>query len=207
MTFPKTVGQIPFNFPAKPNSQVDGPRKPGLDGNQSRINGALYDFGFGLSYTTFAYSNLELSDREIRPDRVVRGGVRHYQYRLPAGRRGGALYVRDCISSITIYEKTLKGFERIGLEPGEKKRVRMTLTPKDLSLLDAAMQRVVEPGEFDILVGASSTDIRLARPYPGRGAAQAQRRSHPQRRKPFPGDCRRGGEVTLRCGTTWTSAD
>ena len=54
VTFPKTVGQIPFNFPAKPNSQVDGPRKPGLDGNQSRINGALYDFGFGLSYTTFA---------------------------------------------------------------------------------------------------------------------------------------------------------
>lgn len=174
MTFPKTVGQIPFNFPAKPNSQVDGPRKPGLDGNQSRINGALYDFGFGLSYTTFAYSNLELSDREIRPDESFEVA---FDITNTGSRRGDEvvqLYVRDCISSITTYEKTLKGFERIGLEPGEKKRVRMTLTPKDLSLLDAAMQRVVEPGEFDILVGASSTDIRLAgriRVVDGAGAA------------------------------------
>lgn len=138
VTFPKTVGQIPFNFPAKPNSQVDGPRKPGLDGNQSRINGALYDFGFGLSYTTFAYSNLELSDREIRPDESFEVA---FDITNTGSRRGDEvvqLYVRDCISSITTYEKTLKGFERIGLEPGEKKRVRMTLTPKDLSLLDAA---------------------------------------------------------------------
>ena len=197
VTFPKTVGQIPFNFPAKPNSQVDGPRKPGLDGNQSRINGALYDFGFGLSYTTFAYSNLELSDREIRPDESFEVA---FDITNTGSRRGDEvvqLYVRDCISSITTYEKTLKGFERIGLEPGEKKRVRMTLTPKDLSLLDAAMQRVVEPGEFDILVGASSTDIRLAgriRVVDGAGAAAEPPAAAEIR---FPATVARGGEVTL----------
>lgn len=197
VTFPKTVGQIPFNFPAKPNSQVDGPRKPGLDGNQSRINGALYDFGFGLSYTTFAYSNLELSDREIRPDESFEVA---FDITNTGSRRGDEvvqLYVRDCISSITTYEKTLKGFERIGLEPGEKKRVRMTLTPKDLSLLDAAMQRVVEPGEFDILVGASSTDIRLAgriRVVDGAGAAAEPSAAAEIR---FPATVARGGEVTL----------
>ena len=195
VTFPKTVGQIPFNFPAKPNSQIDGPRKPGLDGNQSRINGALYDFGFGLSYTTFAYSNLELSAREIRPDESVEVA---FDITNTGSRRGDEvvqLYVRDCISSITTYEKLLKGFERIGLEPGETKRVKMILTPKDLSLLDAAMQRVVEPGEFDVLVGASSTDIRLSGRIRVTDAAVAVPSATAEIR--FPATVARGGEVTL----------
>lgn len=162
VTFPKTVGQIPFNFPAKPNSQIDGPRKPGLDGNQTRINGALYDFGFGLSYTTFSYSNLVLSRKEIRPDESFDVS---FDVTNTGSRRGDEvvqLYVHDCLSSITVYEKLLKGFERVALEPGETKRVTMRLTPKDLSLLDADMRRVVEPGEFEIMIGASSTDIRLS---------------------------------------------
>ena len=162
VTFPKTVGQIPFNFPAKPNSQIDGPRKPGLDGNQSRINGALYDFGFGLSYTIFSYSNLVLSRKEIRPDESFDVS---FDVTNTGSRRGDEvvqLYVHDCLSSITVYEKLLKGFERVALEPGETKRVTMRLTPKDLSLLDANMHRVVEPGEFEIMIGASSTDIRLS---------------------------------------------
>ena len=162
VTFPKTVGQIPFNFPAKPNSQIDGPRKPGLDGNQSRINGALYDFGFGLSYTTFSYSNLVLSRKEIRPDESFDVS---FDVSNTGSRRGDEvvqLYIHDCLSSITVYEKLLKGFERVALEPGETKRVTMRLTPKDLSLLDANMHRVVEPGEFEIMIGASSTDIRLS---------------------------------------------
>ena len=71
------------------------------------------------------------------------------------------LYIRDCVSSITTYEKNLRGFERITLAPGETKNVTMQITPKDLSLLDKDMKRVVEPGEFNIMIGASSTDIRL----------------------------------------------
>lgn len=161
VTFPKSVGQIPFNFPAKPNSQVDGARTPGPGGDQTRINGALYDFGFGLSYTTFSYSNLELSQKRIRPDESVEVS---FDLTNTGDRRGDEvvqLYLHDCLSSITVYEKLLKGFERVTLEPGETKRVTMRLTPKDLSLLDAAMHRVVEPGEFEIQIGASSSDIRL----------------------------------------------
>ncbi|MBO8448485.1 MAG: glycoside hydrolase family 3 C-terminal domain-containing protein [Bacteroidetes bacterium] len=161
VTFPKTVGQIPFNFPYKPNSQVDGNRKPGTDGNQTRINGALYDFGYGLSYTTFKYSDLTLSSSTVAPGEPVT-----VEFNLTnTGKRAGdevvQLYIHDKLSSITVYEKQLRGFERVHLEAGETARVRMTLAPEAFSLLDRNMKRVVEPGEFDIMIGASSTDIRL----------------------------------------------
>ncbi len=161
VTFPKTVGQIPFNFPYKPNSQVDGNSRPGTDGDQSRINGALYDFGYGLSYTSFEYSGLELSSDEIMPDDTVTVSFDVTNTGDMAGDEVVQLYVHDCLSSITVYEKMLKGFDRIHLEPGETRRVEMTLTPCSLSLLDRNMERVVEPGYFDIMIGASSADIRL----------------------------------------------
>lgn len=197
VTFPKTVGQIPFNFPAKPNSQIDGARDPGPDGNQSRINGALYDFGFGLSYTTFTYSNLELSRSEIRPDESFEVS---FDVTNTGSRKGDEvvqLYVRDLLSSITVYEKLLKGFERVTLEPGETKRVTMTLTPKDLSLVDAGMRRVVEPGEFDIQIGASSTDIRLSARIEVLDPAGHSERSAGGSSVEFPVTLGRGGEVTL----------
>ena len=71
------------------------------------------------------------------------------------------LYVHDCLSSITVYEKVLRGFERISLEPGETRTVEFKLTPKDLAMLDRNMNYVVEPGDFEIMAAASSTDIRL----------------------------------------------
>ena len=161
VTFPKSVGQIPFNFPYKPNSQVDGGNKPGLDGNQSRVNGPLYSFGYGLSYTTFEYANLHLNKKAMSPTDTltVTFDIRNTGSR--AGDEIPQLYLHDRLSSITVYEKQLRGFERITLQPGEVKTVTMTLPPVAFSLLDAQMQRVVEPGDFDILIGASSTDIRL----------------------------------------------
>ena len=161
VTFPKTVGQIPFNFPFKPASQVDGDSGLGVGGYQSRINGALYDFGFGLSYTEFKYSNLKLSSEAILPDETISVSFDVTNSGDIKGDEIVQLYIRDCVSSITTYEKNLRGFERITLAPGETKNVTMQITPKDLSLLDKDMKRVVEPGEFNIMIGASSTDIRL----------------------------------------------
>ncbi len=163
VTFPRTVGQIPFNFPYKPNSQVDGNTKPGLDGNQSRINGALYDFGYGLSYTTFEYTDMNISKSVISPEESVEVSFKVTNTGSRDGDEVVQLYIHDCLSSITVYEKQLRGFERLHLKAGESREVRMTLTPKDLSLLDMNMKRVVEPGDFDIMIGASSTDIRLQR--------------------------------------------
>ncbi|WP_297677392.1 glycoside hydrolase family 3 N-terminal domain-containing protein [uncultured Bacteroides sp.] len=161
VTFPKSVGQIPFNFPYKPSSQIDGGKNPGPDGNMSRVNGALYPFGHGLSYTSFEYSDISITPKAITAHQkaTVRCKVTN------TGKREGdevvQLYIRDVLSSVTTYEKNLAGFERIHLQPGETKEVSFSLDHKHLELLDKHMEWVVEPGDFSIMLGASSEDIRL----------------------------------------------
>ena len=161
VTFPKTVGQIPFNFPYKPASQIDGGKNPGPDGNMSRINGALYPFGYGLSYTTFEYSDLEITPKVITPNQKATIRLKVTNTGKRAGDEVVQLYTRDILSSVTTYEKNLAGFERIHLKPGESKEIVFTLDRKHLELLNADMKWTVEPGEFAIMVGASSEDIRL----------------------------------------------
>jgi len=153
MTFPKTVGQIPFNFPTKPNAQWEG--------EKSRVNGALYYFGHGLSYTQFSYSNLKIHPAQQKAN----GSITVTLDVKNTGSREGVeivqLYIRDLVSSVTTYEKNLRGFARVNLRPGETKMVTFTLKPSDLSLWDRNMKFVVEPGKFRVMVGASSEDIRL----------------------------------------------
>ena len=161
VTFPKTVGQIPFNFPYKPASQIDGGKNPGPNGNMSRINGALYPFGYGLSYTTFEYSDLEITPKVITPNQKATIRLKVTNTGKRAGDEVVQLYTRDILSSVTTYEKNLAGFERIHLKPGESKEIVFTLDRKHLELLNADMKWTVEPGEFAIMAGASSEDIRL----------------------------------------------
>ena len=153
MTFPKTVGQIPFNFPTKPNAQWEG--------EKSRVNGALYYFGHGLSYTKFSYSNLKISPTRQKANGSITVTV---EVRNTGAREGVEivqLYTRDLVSSVTTYEKNLRGFARVSLKPAESKTVTFTLTPADLSLWDRDMKFVVEPGMFRVMVGGSSEDVRL----------------------------------------------
>ena len=160
VTFPKSVGQIPFNFPCKPSSQVDGGKNPGPDGNMSRVNGALYPFGYGLSYTTFEYSDLKISPTVITPNETVTVTLNVTNTGSRAGDEVVQLYTRDVVSSVTTYEKNLAGFERVHLQPGETKQVTFHLDRKQLELLNADMKWVVEPGEFVVMAAASSEDIR-----------------------------------------------
>ena len=161
VTFPKTVGQIPFNFPYKPNSQIDADNRPGLDGTQARVNGALYNFGYGLSYTTFKYSGLKLSSTSIKPGEGLEVSVDITNTGSRAGDEIVQLYLHDRVSSITVYEKLLRGFERVSLKPGETKTVRFVLGPEAFELLDANFKHVIEPGEFNIMVRPSSVDMGL----------------------------------------------
>jgi beta-glucosidase len=169
ITVPKTVGQIPFNFPTKPNAQAEG--------EKTRVQGALYYFGYGLSYTTFLYSNLKISP--LKPSIVdnVTVSVDVQNSGMRAGDEVVQLYTRDLVSSVTTYEKNLRGFERIHLQPGEKKTVAFTLMPGDLSLWDRNMRFVVEPGVFRVMVGSSSEDIRLTGDFESVGQIKPKRRS------------------------------
>lgn len=160
VTFPKTVGQIPFNFPYKPSSQVDGGNKPGLEGDMSRVNGALYPFGYGLSYTTFEYSGLTVSPERITPKQETTVCFSVKNTGNVAGDEVVQLYIRDLLSSVTTFEKNLCGFERVHLAPGESKVVTFKILPRDLELMNRKGDWVVEPGEFKLMVGASSEDIR-----------------------------------------------
>lgn len=161
VTFPKTVGQIPFNFPCKPSSQIDSGKNPGANGNMSRANGALYPFGYGLSYTTFEYSGLKISPAIITPNQKTYVSCKVTNTGKRAGDEVVQLYVRDVLSSVTTYEKNLAGFERVHLKPGETKEITFPVDRKALELLNANMHWVVEPGDFTLMLGASSTDIRL----------------------------------------------
>ena len=121
----------------------------------------LYDFGFGLSYTSFEYSNLQITPEETGPAGDVYVSVDVQNTGKMNGDEVVQLYINDVISSLSTPVKELKGFEKISLAPGEKKTVRFRLSPEHLSFLDRNLEPVVEPGLFDIMVGSSSADIRL----------------------------------------------
>lgn len=162
VTFPKTTGQIEWNFPYKPGSQ---PAQDGRRGNRTSVFGPLYPFGYGLSYTRFTYSNLVISPEQQRPQGDIQVSV---DVKNTGDRKGDEvvqLYVKDEVSSVTVYEMQLRGFERVSLLPGETKTLHFTLDPDDLSLLDKNNVWQVEPGAFQVLVGGSSEDIRLKKEF------------------------------------------
>ena len=152
VTFPKSVGQIPFAFPFKPGSD---------ESSSTSVYGALYPFGHGLSYTTFSYGDLKISPLR----QGVQGDINISCKIKNTGKIKGdevvQLYLRDEVSSVTTYTKVLRGFERISLEAGEEQIVHFRLRPQDLGLWDKNMNFRVEPGKFKVMIGSSSTDIRL----------------------------------------------
>ena len=147
ISFPRTTGQIPVHYDRKPTSfrsYLDLTREP------------LFPFGHGLSYTTFKLDNLK-----VTPERIGRAGEAMVTVDVTnAGSRAGdevvQLYVRDRVASVTRPVKQLRGFERVTLAPGERKTVTFKVGPAALRFTDEQMNRVVEPGQFDLMVGTSS---------------------------------------------------
>ena len=166
VTFPRTVGQVPFNFPYKPSSQVPQSKEVNPNGwGNSLVEGVIYPFGYGLSYTKFSYSDLQVSPKTLSATDNVAIAVNN---RNPGHRPGDEivqLYLQDAFSSVTTYDLNLRGFDRVSLQPGETKKVTFTVPAKSMELINREGQHVVEPGEFKVMIGASSSDIRLTGSY------------------------------------------
>ena len=153
ITIPRTAGQVQMYYNHKPSHYryklQDIPNEP------------LYPFGFGLSYTTYEYSDLQLSKSEIAPNENIDVSVTVKNTGAREGVEIAQLYIRDCISFVTRPVKELKGFQRVALKAGESKRISFTLTPEHLRYYNLEMERVVEPGTFKVMVGGSSRDKDL----------------------------------------------
>ena len=164
MTFPMSEGHIPMYANHKPSAKgyyhhPGTPENPGRDYVFS-APAPLFCFGHGLSYTTFAYSDLCINNE------LNENGLITIQCKVKnTGDKGGAeviqLYLRDKVSSVTTPVKALKGFQKIYLAAGEEKTATITLKPDDLKLWNAAMEFVLEPGDFEVYIGSSVEDIRL----------------------------------------------
>ena len=152
ITFPKSVGQIPFNFPAHPGSQAR---------DFGQVEGALYPFGHGLSYTSFRYDRLTVSPGRGTADQEFTVSCDVTNTGDRAGTDVVELYLRDDYSTVTTYDLALRGFTRVSLRPGETRRVSLPVGRSQLQLYNRDGRWVVEPGRFTVMIGASSTDIRL----------------------------------------------
>ncbi len=150
ITVPKSVGQLPIYYNQKPSA---------IHKYVAESEHPLYSFGYGLSYTTFEYSNLKISSKEIKPNGELKVTVDVKNTGSRDGDEVAQLYINDVYSSTTTPEKTLKGFKRVNIKKGETKNVEFTLTQDELSIWNREMKRVVEPGDFEVMVGGNSADL------------------------------------------------
>lgn len=153
ITFPIHEAQLPLVYNHKPTGRGD---------DYYNLTGLpLFSFGFGLSYTTFEYSSISLNRNDISKDSSAVVTIKVKNTGTVAGDEVCQLYIRDMLASVVRPVMELKGFNRIHLAPGESKEVTFEITPTLLQMLNKEMIEVVEPGEFKIMIGSSSRDIRL----------------------------------------------
>jgi beta-glucosidase len=152
ITIPRSAGHIPAYYNYKPMARR---------GYLFESVEPLFAFGFGLSYTQFLFGKPRLEKSAIRPNELTRVLVEVTNTGSVAGDEVVQMYIRDRVSSVTRPVKELKGFQRLNLQPGEAKTVALDITPEHLAFYDIDMNYVVEPGEFEIMVGNSSRDQDL----------------------------------------------
>lgn len=164
-TFPRSIGQIPLYY----NHLNTG--RPASDKGFEKFrsnymdekNAPLYPFGYGLSYTTFTYSDISLSSATMNADGEINASVRVTNSGNVAGAEVVQLYIRDLVGSISRPVKELKGFEKIQLKAGESKTVTFKITADLLKFYNSELQHLAEPGDFDLMIGSSSQDVKTTR--------------------------------------------
>ena len=156
ITFPYTTGQVPIYYNHKNTGRPADSNDPYTSKYLDAPWTPLYAFGHGLSYTRFEYSDLKLSRQNLIPDKTLTVRCKLSNVGEMAATEVAQLYIRDRVASVTRPVKELKGFQRVLLKPGESQELIFELKPEDLSFLNLKMERVVEPGVFDVWVGGSS---------------------------------------------------
>ena len=165
MSFPQNVGQIPLYYAHKNTGRPlhDGKWFEKFRSNYLDVtNEPLYPFGFGLSYTTFAYSDISLSQTSMNMQGVLTASVNVTNTGAFPGGEVVQLYIRDLVGSTTRPVKELKGFERMYLQPGQTRTVTFKIAPEMLKFYNYDLQYVVEPGDFSIMIGPNSRDVQTA---------------------------------------------
>jgi beta-glucosidase len=162
ITIPRGVGQLPayYNYNLSKSYWVEGGWTH-TKGYVDMPGSPLYPFGYGLSYTQFQYSNSRVDPPEIRTEGTAHVSVDVENTGTRAGIETAQLYIRERFTPVATPIKQLRGFERVALDPGQKKTVSFALGPEDLQLLNQDMHWVVVPGTFDIMIGRSSADITV----------------------------------------------
>ncbi|SMO95856.1 beta-glucosidase [Chryseobacterium rhizoplanae] len=167
MTFPRSLGQVPIYYNAKntgrPLSQdkVDKCTYERFRSNyMDECNTPLYSFGYGLSYTKFNYSDITVSNTNPKGDQTIQASVTVTNNGNYDGAEVVQLYIRDMVGSITRPVKELKGFQKIFLKKGESKKVTFDITPENLKFYNGDLKYDWESGEFDIMIGTNSTDVK-----------------------------------------------
>ncbi|ACU05829.1 beta-glucosidase BglX [Pedobacter heparinus] len=161
-TFPQNVGQIPLYYAHKNTGRplADGKWFSKFRSNYLDVsNEPLYPFGYGLSYTSFAYSNLRLSKNSFKPGESITASIDIKNIGSREGKEVVQLYIRDLVGSSTRPVKELKAFQKISLKPGESKTVSFKLTENDLKFYNTALRFVAEPGDFNLFIGGNSRDV------------------------------------------------
>ena len=166
MSFPQNVGQIPLYYAHKNTGRPlhDGKWFEKFRSNYLDVdNDPLYPFGYGLSYTTFSYSDIDLSHSSMDMTGSLTAAVEVTNTGTWPGTEVVQLYIRDLVGSSTRPVKELKGFQKIFLQPGEMKIVRFKIAPEMLRYYNYDLQLVAEPGDFEVMIGTNSRDVKTAK--------------------------------------------
>lgn len=166
VTFPRNLGQVPIYYSAKNTGRPIDPAKPTEPYKSFYIdspNDPLFPFGFGLSYTTFAYSKVALDRSQMKPGETLTASVTVTNTGKRAGTEVVQLYLRDLVGSVTRPLSELKGFQRLELQPGESRKVSFRIGAKELQFLRHDMTWGTEVGDFDVMIGGNSREVNTAR--------------------------------------------
>lgn len=162
MTFPRNVGQIPIYYNHKNTGRPYNPNQKYTSKYLDVVNTPLYPFGYGLSYTTFNYSDIILNNTTLKANGKITASVNITNTGKRSGKETVQLYIRDMVGSITRPVKELKGFQQITLQPGETKNVSFTLSVDDLKFYNNDLKYAYEPGDFKVFIGTNSEAVKEA---------------------------------------------